>query len=194
MTEFVEISLNNRMGEWYKSRGYIVPVRVVQLYANKDGRRVKNGIKMRPINGQKLRVKIEDLMPSSNVVLNFTCAACGGIFTTTYGASQKKVSKNCKSCQAKKGFKGGCHSYWVDRLIASADSPRCDISGESDKRFLELHHLLSRSIGGANAEENYVVLCANYHRAFHNWMGGSNVPTRPEDYYRFKALELQRLK
>lgn len=182
------------MAAWYRSRGYEIPSRPVQLYANRDGVRVKNGTRYRVERGARITVRVEDLMPASNIVLAFICKTCGNEFTTTWGAHQKKVSENCKFCQAKNGFKGGCHSYWVDRLIASAESPRCDISGESDKRFLELHHLLSRSMGGKNAEENYVVLSANYHRAFHNWMGGSNVPTTPEDYARFKAEERNRVK
>jgi hypothetical protein len=94
------------------------------------------------------------------------------------------------SCQAKKGFKGGCQDYWVDKLIINNPDAKCDISGETDKRFLELHHLLSRASGGKNEESNFVVLSANYHRAFHRWVGGTNVPCTPEQYYEFKELEL----
>lgn len=189
MQEFVEVSLNGRMAAWYASRGYKIPTRQVQLYAVKDGRRIKNGVRQRVERGAKITVRTADLMPASNVVLTFACKSCGNDFTTTYGAHQKKVSENCKSCQAKNGFKGGCHSYWVEKLITSNPNAACDISGERDRRFLQLHHLLSRSLGGKDEVENYVILSANYHLAFHNWMGGTNVPTKPEDYFRFKQQE-----
>ena len=81
------------------------------------------------------------------------------------------MSESCRSCAAKKGFKGGCHSYWVAKLITNNLNAKCDISGETDKRFLVLHHLLSRKKGGKNTKNNYVVLSANYHTAFHNILG-----------------------
>jgi hypothetical protein len=190
----IEIQITGNTANWYRSRGYEIPTKTVQLWAMRQGRRIKAGTRRRVENGTRIHVRIEDLAPNSNALVPFTCDGCGNIFHTQWRGQRLKSTNNCVRCQAGKSFKGGCHSYWVDRLIASAESPRCDISGESDKRFLELHHLLSRSIGGVDAEENYAILSANYHRAFHNWMGGSNVPTRPEDYERFKALEPQRLK
>ena len=186
----VEITLTGNLINWYKEKGYNLPIRKVQCWATINGKKIKNGIKERvPVNS-KLLVKIEDLPPSSNVILNLVCETCSKKYTTTYKAFSIKKSGNCVSCQAKKGFKGGCQDYWVDKLIINNPEAKCDISGEKDKRFLELHHLLSKSAGGKNEESNFVVLSANYHRAFHKWVGGTNIPCYPEQYYEFKDQEL----
>jgi hypothetical protein len=188
--EMVEISLTNNVISWYKKKGYILPLEKVQLWATVKGKRIKNGMEERVIRGTKLLVKISDLPPSSNTILNLICETCKKNYTCSYKAFSKKISNNCVSCQAKKGFKGGCQDYWVDKLIVNNPDSKCDISGEKDKRFLELHHLLSRSAGGKNEESNFVVLSANYHRAFHKWIGGTNIPCYPEQYYKFKNQEL----
>lgn len=88
------------------------------------------------------------------------------------------------------GFKGGCHSYWVNALITNNPDAKCDISGETDKRFLVLHHLYSRDNKKEVNKDAYVVLSANYHMAFHVWNGGTNVSCTPEKYYEFKRQEL----
>lgn len=54
-----------------------------------------------------------------------------------------------------------------------------------------LHHLLSRRSCGKDEAANYVVLSANYHLAFHNWMGGMSIRCRPEDYTMFRQLETE---
>ena len=185
----VEVTVNSTTAKWWRSRGYDVPRREVQLWATIDGRRVKNGREQRVAKGTKILVRTSDLMPHSNELINFICESCGGEFHTTWQAHRDKISNNCVSCQAKRGFRGGCHTYWVQKLITDNEMAACDISGELDKRFLELHHLLSRALGGLSETENYVILSSNYHRAFHKWMGGST-PCRPEDYAVFKRLEM----
>lgn len=191
MSDTVEITLNNTQLRWYQEKGYAIPTVQIQLWAkNKNGERVKNGMEIRTARGTKLVVRREDLPPLSNKVLVFLCESCGNEYTTTWGAYQGKKSRDCKACVLAKVKTTGCHSYWVDRLIASNHNAKCDISGEADKRFLILHHLLSRKGGGKNEASNYVILTANYHLAFHNWNGGMNVPSTPEQYRKFKKLEL----
>lgn len=187
--EMVEVNLTGNTLSWYKSKGYTLPIREVQCWATKNGEKVKNGTKKRVAVGSKLLVRVEDLPPGSNTVLKLVCKTCGKNYTCRYSVFALKQSENCVSCQAKKGFKGGCQDYWVDKLITNNPDAKCDISGETDKRFLELHHLLSRSAGGKNEESNFVILSANYHRAFHRWVGGTNIPCYPEQYYKFKKLE-----
>jgi hypothetical protein len=189
--ELVEITVNGQTQNWYRSRGYEIPVSVVQLYCNKKGRRLKNGKEKRVARGTKITVARKDLPPHSNEVLNFKCETCGKSYTTTWQAYRGKISNNCRSCQAKKGFKGGCHSYWVNVLIVNSPDAKCDISGEADKRFLVLHHLYSRDNKKELSRDAYVILSANYHMAFHVWNGGTNVPCTPEKYYEFKERELR---
>jgi len=185
----IRVSVDTRHIKWYERKGYEVPKTKVQLWANINGKRVKNGIEYRVVRGTEILVKPEDLPPESNQYVSYRCETCGEVFKTQWKVYRKKMSKNCKACAAKKGFKGGCHSYWVEKLINNNPDAACDISGERDKRFLVLHHLLSRSLGGEDTEDNYVVLSANYHMAFHVSNGGTTAPCRPEHYHAFKEKE-----
>lgn len=188
----VEVTLNNITLKWYSEKGYEIPTQEVQLWATRNGERVKNGTKHRVVKGTKILVDIKDLPPGSGEKITRICTFCQNEFTTPYYAWVKKeCSDRCTSC-AKRTVRGdGSHSYWVSKLIEQNDDAKCDISGETDKRFLVLHHLLSRSLGGRNIESNYVILSANYHMAFHNWVGGTNVPCTKEQYYEFKEKELK---
>lgn len=189
--DLVEVEVNNTQLEWYTSRGYAIPHTEVQLWArNGRGERVRNGTKRRVARGTKILVQREDLPPSSNMRLEFQCQSCGGSFFTQWRAHKIKQSQDCKGCESTKVKGTGCHSYWVTRLITNNPNAACDISGERDKRFLVLHHLLSRGSGGKDEESNYVVLSANYHMAFHTWNGGTNAPCDPDGYQRFKLAEV----
>lgn len=187
------IILNGTTTKWYKSKGYKIPLHDVQLYCkNKNGDTVKNGTKSRPIIGAKLTVKISDLMPGSNVDIIFICDTCRKEYSTTWQSYNMKSTNNCRDCQSKiQFFKGGHHEWWVKKLITNNPDAKCNISGETDKRFLVLHHLLNRSSGGASKEFNYVILSANYHMAFHRSMGGLHIPCSQEDYIKFKLQEQQ---
>ena len=193
--EYVEVNVTSNTLKWYKDKGYDIPVTEVQLYAyNKNGKKIKNGKDYRVTKGTKILVKLDDLPPSSNKKITLTCEYCGKEFTTTFGAyKKKKKGKRCNEC-AKKRTKGdGTHGYWVKKLITDNPNACCDISGETDKRFLVLHHLDSRSNGGKNVEENYVILSSNYHTAFHRYMGGTNIPCTKKDYIKFKEEELSNI-
>ena len=188
----VEVVLSSSTLKWYRDKGYTIPTHVVQLWATVKGERVKNGKKERVASGTKLLVAIDDLPPSSNTLLTRVCNECDGVFTTTYqNYKAKHLSDRCSPC-AKKVIKNeGSNRYWKNLLIKNNPDAVCDISGETDKRFLVLHHLLSRSNGGKNGKDNYVILTANYHMAFHNsWMGSTSSPCTPEDYYEFKRNEV----
>lgn len=184
--EKIEISVQGRYIKWYERKGYIVPTYAVQLWTWKNGKRIKNGIDRRVKLGTKILIDPADLPPSSNQWVQYVCDVCGQPFNTRWSVYRKKMSKSCRVCAAKKGFKGGCQDYWVDALIINNPDARCDISGETDRRFLELHHLLSKKLGGKNEKLNYVILSANYHTAFHRWVGTQKATT-PEQYYQFKA-------
>ena len=185
-----EVVVQGRTAKWFKERGYTVPTHSVQLWASIAGKKVKNGRATRVANGTKILVKITDLPPESNVQITRMCTSCAKEFKTTYGAYlKKKESDRCVTC-AKKKIKGnGSHGYWVRKLITNNQNAECDISRETDKRFLVLHHLNSRSNGGENTPDNYVVVSANYHLAFHVWNGGMGVPCNKEQYYKFKQEE-----
>ena len=189
----VEITVNSTTMKWYKEKGYDIPTEKVQLYCkNKKGNTIKNGVEYRVKVGTKIIVKVEDLPPNSNEDITVVCEKCGKEYTTRYSFYKKKKTNMCSECQKKTVKRDGCHSFWVDKLITNNPEAKCDISGETDKRFLVLHHLLSRKRGGKNEAENYVILSANYHMAFHNEIGGTQYGCTPEQYYAFKEKELSK--
>lgn len=191
-TNKMKIKLSGSTFRWYKDKGYDIPTHVVQLWATVNGKKIKNGISERIKNGTEIEVLIDDLPPKSNVNVQLICPRCNKDYKTTFGAYKLKESNLCSTCVKKKIIGDGSHSYWVKTLIIENDNARCDISSESDKRFLVLHHLDSRSNGGRNIKENYVILSANYHMAFHNWNGGTNISCKKEDYIKFKEEEMKK--
>lgn len=192
--DYVEITVNNTTLKWYKEKGYDIPVEEVQSYYNKNGKRIKNGKKHRVKKGTKILVKVEDLPPKSNQEILVVCENCGKEYYTRYGFYKSKKTNKCNDCVKKElKTKEGCQSYWIDELINRNPNAKCDISGETDKRFLVLHHLLSKSKGGKNSRDNYVILSANYHMAFHNSLGGTQYGCTPEQYYDFKEKEMIRI-
>lgn len=191
LDQYVLVEVVNNTIQWYKNKGYEIPTAIVQLWSTYKGKRIKNGIKERVIRGTKIKVNIKDLFPKSNKSVKFICNTCGKQSSTSWQAYQNKEDKNrCHMCEKKKIKGFGSHGYWVDQLVTNNANAKCDISGETDKRFLVLHHLRNRKNGGKNSPSNYVVLSANYHLAFHNWNGGMSVHCTPENYYAFKGLEL----
>ena len=60
------------------------------------------------------------------------------------------------------------------RQVLARDQHRCRAPGCGRTRFLEVHHLVPRERGGANAPDNLVTLCAACHRLWHE--RGSPVP------------------
>lgn len=190
--QIVETIVTGRYIKWYERKGYHVPTHIAQLWTIKNGKRVKNGTERRVANGTKIKVTVSDLPPKSNSLVRYVCDTCKKEVTLRWQDYRKKMSKSCKICAAKKGFKGGCQAYWAERLLTENPNAKCDISGETDKRFLELHHLLSKKLDGKDEEKNYVILSANYHTAFHRWVGTQKATT-PEQYQEFKRLQFKTL-
>lgn len=182
----IEITMNNSEIQWFKNKGYEIPTEIVQLFCkNKQGKQIKNGVAEKIRVGTKLVVDIDDLPPSSNRKIDWKCSNCGEQQNTSYYAYLGKKTDLCRRCFNTTQRKLDSHDYWVGQLIRDDLNAKCHISGETDKRFLVLHHLLSKSNGGKNEESNYVVLTANWHTAFHRWMGGFNIPCCPDDFKRF---------
>ena len=63
------------------------------------------------------------------------------------------------------------------REVLARDRHRCQAPGCGRTRFLEVHHILSRSRGGSNRADNLVTLCAACHRLRHERGGGDAVAT-----------------
>ncbi len=52
--------------------------------------------------------------------------------------------------------------------ILARDGHRCRAPGCGSARFLEVHHILPRELGGTNAAANLVTLCGRCHRFIHD--------------------------
>ena len=53
------------------------------------------------------------------------------------------------------------------RLVLTRDRHRCTTAGCEHTRFLEVHHVKPRALGGNNHPENLITLCSACHRLWH---------------------------
>ena len=58
------------------------------------------------------------------------------------------------------------------RLVLARDQHCCGAPGCKHSKFLEVHHIKSRSDGGGNHPENLITLCSSCHRHLHERGGG----------------------
>ncbi|MFH2050982.1 MAG: HNH endonuclease, partial [bacterium] len=56
----------------------------------------------------------------------------------------------------------------VRRRVLARDGHRCQGSGCTNTRFLEVHHLVPRARGGTNRPDNLITLCSACHRHIHD--------------------------
>lgn len=163
--EYTEVRSHYKTATWYRSLRYSVPVK----------------------GGTVFKVKTKDLHPGAMQRVDFICEVCGKRYSNRWRDYLKKESNTCQECQ---NHPDNCHSYeyWLKKLLRDNPDAVCNITGETDKRFLVLHHLLGRRGGGKNSEYNFVVLTANMHLALHREIGTRETAT-PEAYYAFKQKE-----
>jgi hypothetical protein len=170
------IRVHHKNAGWYASKGYFIGPS-----PHYSGRFA---------TGQIIKVKTKDLHVGSLQRVDLYCDTCHQVYSLRFRDYMAKQSNTCQSC-IRQPENCVSHEYWLKRLIINSDTAVCDISGETDKRFLVLHHLWSRSTGGLNEEENYVVLTANFHKAFHSSLeNGGRSGCTPTQYKEFKQKEL----
>lgn len=195
-----KITLNSpKVCGYFEAKGYTIPTERYHRGTNRVGKNM--GYRTRYILGTELEIKVSDLTDGSHYRINYTCDECGKEGSTLYNLYVKRVNNDkdhCHECSSRKngklngnrsGHKGGKH-YWKLKLLKDPLA-RCDLSGCGDSRFLVVHHLTPRSQGGSDELDNLVVLTANYHTAFHRWVGGNGGEASPELYLEFKRQELQ---
>jgi len=67
----------------------------------------------------------------------------------------------------------------VRREVLARDRHRCQAPGCDRTRFLEVHHIVSRSRGGDNKPENLITLCGSCHRLWHEKGAGVGIAPNP---------------
>ena len=55
----------------------------------------------------------------------------------------------------------------VVRFVKRRDAGRCCVPGCRSARYLEIHHVVPRALGGSHAADNLTLLCDGHHRALH---------------------------
>lgn len=202
--ETTTVELNSpKICGYFESKGYEIPTERYHRGMNRAGKNM--GYRTRYVLGSLIEVKVSDLTPGSHYRVTYTCDTCGVERSTLYNLylkrQQSEGSDRCPTCAKRvTGRNNGVSHRTGDygknslrlKLLAAPDVV-CDISGEPDKRFLVVHHLIPRSRGGQNTVDNMVVLTANYHTAFHRSLGGNGGECGPEQYYEFREQERQRL-
>lgn len=90
----VDISITVRNMNYYKNKGYDIPMK----YSEKSHKEVVD-------RGKTIRVKIEDLPTSSHARIKYKCDNCGNIYETDYHswchAKNPELGHLCKSCAVK---------------------------------------------------------------------------------------------
>ena len=180
----VEVGLYGKNIQYYESLGYKIPRRKA---------RGKICIEW----GSTLKVKIEDLLPHSGVLVDVECDCCKEHLKVQYNAYNRYKREEkyyCGKC-ASKLFNSGENNYLYNpnitdeerelkrnyseylefvKSVMARDNYTCQCCGHDsheDYTYLEVHHLY----GYAGFPEyridqtQAVTLCKKCHKAFHNW-------------------------
>lgn len=99
------------------------------------------------------------ILPISKIVLEVSQ------FDTHLMKNQSLISEKVKHWGYQKGFDYGWSSH--REAIINRDNYTCQICGKKNIR-LEVHHIIFRSQGGADDENNLITLCGDCHNGIHN--------------------------
>lgn len=99
------------------------------------------------------------VLPVSKIVLEVSQ------FDTHLMKNQSLISEKVRHWGYQKGFDYGWSSH--REAIINRDNYICQICGKKNIR-LEVHHIIFRSQGGTNDENNLITLCEDCHSGIHN--------------------------
>ncbi len=98
----------------------------------------------------------------------------GGRMTVQTGSGERELSRaeaERMKCDASICTVGGRNTTTIPprvrRQVLARDRHRCQAPGCGRTRFLEVHHLKPRHLGGGNSADNLTTLCGSCHRLFH---------------------------
>lgn len=128
----------------------------------------KNSIKLDrlpPSVKHKVQAHIDEIefckkiLPITNIILEVSQ------FDTHLMKNPSLISEKVKHWGYQKGFDYGWSSH--REAIINRDNYTCQICGKKNTR-LEVHHIIFRSQGGTDDENNLITLCADCHRGIHD--------------------------
>jgi 5-methylcytosine-specific restriction endonuclease McrA len=111
----------------------------------------------------------------------YRCEACGGAAVHSSAGDRKldEAAVAAVSCDARiqntaepKRPNRQTIPPSIRRAVLARDRHRCRAPGCGRTRFLEVHHIIPRDVGGSNRPENLVSLCSACHRLIHDEAGG----------------------
>lgn len=192
----VEVVLGNNI-KYYESLGYNIPKRI-----NKKNQ-IVNDI------GSKILVKIEDLLPNSNVYVDVECDNCKKKYKKFFFDYQKTKNMfgdkvycvNCIQKITKKNMEYeerdrqkyySNYSTFVVNVL-KRDNYTCQCCGQYSKH-IEVHHLdgYDWCKEKRTDETNGITLCENCHKNFHGKYGrGNNTKKQFEEWIGDMTIELK---
>ncbi len=101
------------------------------------------------------------------------CPKCEGASVQTSKGeleiSQAELERSQCDCQSSHPGKRNTTSVppSVRRLVMARARHQCQRAGCSHARFLEVHHIVPRSMGGSNDSDNCICLCSACHGLYH---------------------------
>lgn len=128
----------------------------------------KNSIKLNrlsPSVKHKVQAHIDEIefckkiLPITNIVLEVSQ------FDTHLMKNPSLISEKVRHWGYQKGFDYGWSSH--REAIINRDNYTCQICGKKNTR-LEVHHIIFRSQGGTDDENNLITLCTDCHRGIHD--------------------------
>ncbi len=114
--------------------------------------------------------------PATQVIIH-QCPDCGAAAAVT-GRGELPLAPAqvaAAACDARVRTAGGANKATIPPKIRAAvlarDRHRCSAPGCRSTRFLEVHHVTPRVLGGSNKAENLTTLCGRCHRFAHEHLG-----------------------
>jgi len=145
----------------------------------------------------KIRRRVLDSRPPVQIHVHEDRAS--GRMTVQTNTGERELSRaeaERVRCDAAVCEEGGRNTTTIPprtrRLVLSRDRHQCQAPGCGRTRFLEVHHIKPRHLGGTNKPENLTTLCGSCHRLWHahgNGLGpisssGTESATGPQDHER----------
>ena len=126
-----------------------------------------------------------------------TCVVCGNKFMQR-ATSEKMCGEDCRHERklewSRNAGKGKSLSFRIKRDIVNPKCAVCGWSGPAVETTLHGHHIIPRSWGGANSEENIVLLCPNHHALAHSFCNGRKSQQFIDVVLRQKTAFIEHLK
>lgn len=202
ITKEVEVKLGGTNVKHFEKLGYKIPRRKDKQY------------KIRYERGATIKVRVEDLQPSSNVEVELECDGCGIKSISAYGTYVQHNYNGltyCSDCSHKIFLSGENSPLWNPNLtqeerengrnypeytefvrrVLARDNYTCQVCGQVHG-VLEVHHLNGYSwyIEGRTDETNAITLCENCHSNFHSIYGNKHSTKEEFEEWFGKTVEL----